>query len=73
MTGLKTHDGAAVQARRTETEQEPDPQATYLIGPSSTIDRDRLRAVLPPPEVREIPLNRLWLIGALPCRFAPFI
>src|SRR6201989_81802 len=39
-----------------ETEQEPSPLATYLIGPSSTIDADRLDCVLPLPPEALLPL-----------------
>jgi len=62
MTRTTNHDGAAVKAwnlnRPTETEQEPDLWATYLIGLSSTIDPAHWTEVIP------------WRFRGRFCRFA---
>jgi hypothetical protein len=54
-----------VKARTWETEQEPGLYATYLIGPSSTIERACLTGLLPSGVNGKIPSNRLRLKGLL--------
>jgi hypothetical protein len=69
MTRVYDHDGAAVKAgfrtKPPETEQEPSLQATYPIGPSSTIDPARLGPTYPGQPAAErpvvLPIRHLYL------------